>query len=395
MYNLNYQAVPRQWAGRQDVYKNSSNPSPEEACQSQHKYLIYIGQTGMTICEELFNLGYASVAFSSVDKTVSWLLQTLESKGNLPDAIICGQEQISKSTKANLLSAFENNRQLSQIPFVLLASASSEGQPVSKDSFVDDLYTLGDFKVSELYERISFLNYFKPQLISKPQKNQSKNERGAKPQKQFKVRKSDFYVKRIFDIVLSGTILLLLSPVFLLVALIIKIESKGSAFYISKRVGTGYRVFDFYKFRTMYQDADKRLEELRHLNMYSGSEGASGFFKIKDDPRITPFGKFLRNTSIDELPQLLNVFLGDMSLVGNRPLPLYEAVTLTKDGSAKRFLAPAGITGLWQVTKRSKNDMSVEERIDLDVQYAHNVSFWFDMRIIAKTFPALIQEENV
>lgn len=242
--------------------------------------------------------------------------------------------------------------------------------------------------------------------------------------------------KRIFDIVVSGFALLLLSPLFLLVMLAIKIEDKGPAVYLSKRVGSGYRIFNLIKFRTMYTDADKRLDQLKGLNMYAAEQTeeidlhhcprceAKGepcspqlvldgnivceyqykryqeqqnggvFMKFKNDPRITKVGKILRNTSIDELPQLINVFLGHMSLVGNRPLPLYEAEQLTADGYVERFLAPAGLTGLWQVLQRGK-EVSMEERIEMDNEYARNYSLWYDLKIILKTFPALLQQENV
>jgi lipopolysaccharide/colanic/teichoic acid biosynthesis glycosyltransferase len=121
----------------------------------------------------------------------------------------------------------------------------------------------------------------------------------------------------------------------------------------------------------------------------------SAFIKIKDDPRVTKVGKVLRNTSIDELPQLVNVLFGDMSIVGNRPLPLYEAEKLTTDKYALRFMAPAGITGLWQVMKRGKGEMSEEERLLLDNNYAQNHSFLYDIALILKTIPALFQKESV
>ncbi len=190
----------------------------------------------------------------------------------------------------------------------------------------------------------------------------------------------------------------MLSPVLALIALLVKLESKGPVFYISKRAGSGYDVFDFYKFRSMRVGADAELQQLMHLNQYAGigeSEGDNAFVKIENDPRITRLGRILRNTSIDELPQLINVLKGDMSIVGNRPLPLYEAEMLTKDGSAGRFLAPAGITGLWQVTKRGGNDMSISERIALDIEYARNFSVLYDFRIILKTVPALLQQSAV
>jgi lipopolysaccharide/colanic/teichoic acid biosynthesis glycosyltransferase len=154
-------------------------------------------------------------------------------------------------------------------------------------------------------------------------------------------------------------------------------------------------VFKFFKFRTMEVDADQKIESFEHLNQYGSNENGVKFLKICNDPRITKVGCFLRNTSLDELPQLFNVLLGDMSLVGNRPLPIYEASTLTTDEYAERFMAPAGITGLWQVTKRSGSDMSAEERINLDISYARKYSFLFDMWIIAQTPAALFQKTNV
>ncbi|MBB4601023.1 lipopolysaccharide/colanic/teichoic acid biosynthesis glycosyltransferase [Hymenobacter luteus] len=246
--------------------------------------------------------------------------------------------------------------------------------------------------------------------------------------------------KRLFDIVFSSLILLALLPLFLVVALLIKLESKGPVLYYSYRVGTGYRKFRFWKFRSMRPDADQLLASMKNQNQYQaaspedaavepgicacGHEGGAcqshlidqhgnlicekhyyqtkkareeaTFIKIANDPRITRIGMFIRNTSIDELPQLFNVLRGDMSLVGNRPLPLYEAEKLTTDQFATRFLAPAGITGLWQVSKRGKGgDMSAEERKALDVEYATNYSFRKDLQILLKTFPALLQKENV
>ncbi|MBL0744252.1 sugar transferase [Chryseolinea lacunae] len=226
-----------------------------------------------------------------------------------------------------------------------------------------------------------------------------KNKRGNKPyvkQAMDDAPKIKLWaLKRTFDILVSGTALLFLSPIMLLVALLIKLESKGPVFYISKRAGSGYKIFDFYKFRSMRIGADAELAKLAHLNQYSEQTDGSVFFKLKNDPRVSRLGQVLRDTSLDELPQLINVLKGDMSLVGNRPLPLYEAEKLTKDQIAWRFLAPAGITGLWQVTKRGKENMSEEERIQLDMEYAMNNSFLYDMKIFVGTFPALIQKQRV
>lgn len=201
-------------------------------------------------------------------------------------------------------------------------------------------------------------------------------------------------LKRAFDITVALLAIIGLSPLFLLIALIIKLESRGPIIYKSKRAGSGYKIFDFYKFRSMRQDADKMLQKLAAQNQYAGSADAV-FFKFKDDPRVTAFGRFIRKTSIDELPQLFNVLLGDMSLVGNRPLPLYEAEKLTRDNMAWRFIAPAGLTGLWQITKRGQDNMTPEERIQLDIEYAKKNSFLLDMRILFMTIPAILQKERV
>lgn len=244
--------------------------------------------------------------------------------------------------------------------------------------------------------------------------------------------------KRLFDIATAATLLLLLSPLFVVVCLLIKLESPGPAFYYSSRVGTGYRIFKFWKFRSMRQDADQLLGDIKSRNQYQAPGPAAGralpacstctsfqechhklvnaqgeficesqhqhqaktqagpaFIKVANDPRITRIGMVLRRTSIDELPQLFNVLRGDMSIVGNRPLPLYEAEKLTTDEFAARFNAPAGITGLWQVTKRGQSDMSELERIRLDIRYARKMSLKQDLKILIKTFPAMYQKENV
>lgn len=138
-------------------------------------------------------------------------------------------------------------------------------------------------------------------------------------------------------------------------------------------------------------NADKEVENLKKDNQY----GDSAFFKIQNDPRVTKLGAFLRNSSLDELPQLFNVFEGHMSIVGNRPLPLYEAEQLTTDEWSMRFLGPAGITGLWQIIKRGKSDMSDRERKKLDNFYTKKFTIWLDLKIIFMTIPALFQKEKV
>lgn len=244
--------------------------------------------------------------------------------------------------------------------------------------------------------------------------------------------------KRCFDILFSGTALLSLSPLLIITAIAIRLESKGAIIYKSKRVGSNYQIFDFLKFRSMYTNADKHLKDFNSLNQYQAEEETTediiwgemselsenedgivlisddfviseeayinkrsheqenAFVKLENDPRITRVGRFIRKYSIDELPQLINILKGDMSIVGNRPLPLYEAELLTSDEYIDRFMAPAGLTGLWQVEKRGDSGkMSADERKQLDIKYAKTFSFWIDMKIILKTVTAFIQKENV
>jgi len=202
-------------------------------------------------------------------------------------------------------------------------------------------------------------------------------------------------IKRTIDIVLATGAIIFFSPIFLLVSLAIRLESRGPVLYAAPRAGKGFRIFKFYKFRTMVVGADARIDELAHLNQYTqtSSNGAS-FLKISNDPRVTKVGRFLRKTSLDEIPQFFNVLKGDMSFVGNRPLPLYEASTLTTNESVERFMAPAGITGLWQIKKRGRENMSAEERIKLDIIYARKHSVVYDFWIIANTPGALLQKTD-
>lgn len=206
--------------------------------------------------------------------------------------------------------------------------------------------------------------------------------------------------KRTFDLYCSIVALALLSPLLLIIGLLIKLDSKGSVLYVSKRAGAGCRVFDFYKFRTMRIGAEGELESLKKsLNQYgedTDNQSEAVFVKLKKDPRVTRLGKFLRKTSLDELPQLYNIIKGDMSVVGNRPLPLYEAEQLLKEDSmAQRFQAPAGLTGLWQVRRRGQTNMSEEERKNLDNEYAQNYSFAMDVKLILQTLKVFVQKESV
>jgi len=193
----------------------------------------------------------------------------------------------------------------------------------------------------------------------------------------------DFVVKRTFDLVVSALVLLILSPFLLLIALAIRIGSPGPALYRSMRPGIGGAIFPCFKFRTMTQDADRHQPALEEHN-----EQAGAIFKIKDDPRVTRIGAFLRRWSLDELPQLLNVLRGDMSLVGPRPLPQRDYDRL-EDWHRKRYLVLPGMTGLWQVSGRSELDF--DELVRLDFLYLERWSVFLDLSILLKTIPAVFR----
>ena len=286
----------------------------------------------------------------------------------------------------NLVKKLRENAFFNGLIIVLISLTNDKSLKLKAMQLkVHDFY-IYPFSMSDLRERLNFLVKFK---LIKPKLADISREVAVK----YRMPPG----KRLIDVLISGAMIVALSPVMLAVLIAIKLTSKGPVIYKSKRVGTGYKIFDFYKFRSMRTDADKMLEKLSTQNQYANEDGGTkaAFVKIKDDPRITRIGNFLRNSSLDELPQLFNILLGDMSLVGNRPLPVYEAEMLTSNEWAMRFLGPAGLTGLWQITKRGKLDMSERERKNLDNFYAENYSFWLDLNILIKTVPAVFQKEKV
>jgi lipopolysaccharide/colanic/teichoic acid biosynthesis glycosyltransferase len=357
------------------------------------------------------------------------------------NCIFC-EHDIPGVTGLNFIRFLTENKIRSHVPFILLHfERDFLLRRKAINAGVDD-YMILPIDSQSLFERLQYLIDYKAEHLRGvariPKTTSDRSSENVTSMRELPVLQ--LAIKRIFDIVSSGIALILLSPLFLLIAAAIRMESKGKVFYASKRVGQ--KTFDFYKFRSMFTGADARLKELQHLNQYAAETGQAGidfekacprcaerpdgstcsellifsdgrkmcefnfhkqkkiiagptFFKLKNDPRITKVGAFIRRTSIDELPQLVNVLKGDMSIVGNRPLPVNEAQALTSDEAAKRFLAPAGITGLWQVELRGKKgQMSEEERRKLDNDYFDNFSLWFDAKIILRTIPALFQEEN-
>jgi exopolysaccharide biosynthesis polyprenyl glycosylphosphotransferase len=189
-------------------------------------------------------------------------------------------------------------------------------------------------------------------------------------------------MKRALDFTLALIAMIIVSPVMLLAAALIKLTSPGPIFFTQKRIGQNKRMFTIYKFRSMAADAEAQMRKLEHLNEVTGP-----VFKMKHDPRITPVGRFLRKTSIDELPQLINVLKGDMSLVGPRPLPIRDYEGFSKDWHRRRFSVRPGITCLWQVNGRSA--IPFEKWMELDMQYIDKWSLWLDLKILARTIPAV------
>jgi lipopolysaccharide/colanic/teichoic acid biosynthesis glycosyltransferase/flagellar assembly factor FliW len=322
--------------------------------------------------------------FESISEMLRYLTMLESGKqDSSTTAIVMPLEMLSRK-EFEIVKRIRRHVDMKHIPVIALSSnvtISKEIKGAAIKNGIDDIYTkpVSIDMINKCIEQISQLK-----LII--------NQSDANLENASQKLRLPMY-KRAMDIVLAvGALVLAFIPFFIL-AVFIRLDSKGPVFYSQPRRGMNGRKFQFWKFRSMYTNADQRLAELAHLNQYAGK---SAFFKIENDPRITNVGRKIRNSSIDELPQIWNVLRGDMSIVGNRPLPLYEARELTKDSTIERYLAPAGMTGLWQVNKRGgSNDMSDEERVALDIEYARNYTLRSDINIIWRTPRAMIQKSNV
>ncbi|MFC5413097.1 sugar transferase [Larkinella bovis] len=364
-----------------------------------------------------FNQAFGETASITTVNSIKEALFCLEADPDID--LVVFNDRLNAKKFLNAIQSIPTSGKLSTILLTAEASIDLSVEPFR--GRVIDVFHYG-YSEAAFQTRLSY-------LILKKQYAESGNQTPKAPSVRMPIG------KRLFDIVFSFLLLLLISPLLLIVAILVKLDSKGPIFYGSKRVGMGYRVFNMYKFRTMRTDADKMLASMASRNMYNikkleepadqlceacrlaGTEcqkplflddkqvcedihfrnekAKAMFSKFKEDPRVTRLGKFLRNTSIDELPQFYNILRGDMSFVGNRPLPPYEAEKLTAAGYARRFAAPAGLTGLWQVTKRGGAVVSDQERIQLDVLYAKKFSFKTDLMIVIRTLKAIWQKENV
>ena len=393
--------------------------------------ILYIGNTPEVfepIAEE------KSIMFNAVSNGIEAL--NILKNSNDTDVVIC-EYNLPGNTGLYLYDKIISEPNLKKLPFILLSNEyNSKLYHEAFNKGINDYFVSSSTKTEQIVEKALSLYNSKCYKID--------NLGNLEGKQAYKLP----FSKRLFDIVFSSLVLIGISPFMLITMLAIRLESKGKVYYIAKRVGR--KTFDFYKLRSMRTGSDEMIKTLaKKNNQYNKDkeeknidfntpcpecskldEGQScspvlfinehkicdywhsfqkreiesnnsTFIKIQDDPRITRVGKFIRNTSIDELPQLINVLKGDMSIVGNRPLPVYEAELLTKDAMSKRFLAPAGITGLWQVELRGKGGvMSEEERMRLDNEYAdkftgNRYSFWYDMKLILRTFPGLMQKSTV
>jgi lipopolysaccharide/colanic/teichoic acid biosynthesis glycosyltransferase len=197
---------------------------------------------------------------------------------------------------------------------------------------------------------------------------------------------ADWLLKRSFDIAVSVGVIVVGLPFWLAIAAAIKLGSRGPVFYADRRIGLGEQEFGMLKFRTMYVDAAERQAELESRN-----EAGGALFKIRDDPRVTAVGRFLRRYSLDEIPNTVNVLRGEMSLVGPRPLPVRD-YALLEEWHRKRYLVLPGMTGLWQISGRS--NLSFDDLVRYDFYYLDNWSIWLDISILAKTIPAVLAQRG-
>ncbi len=371
-----------------DLLIHEIENDPDAACKTpiQEKTILFVGTFSALIESKIREYGFDTINADSVHEARNFLTSACFNENHpLPDAIFCDMH-LDLYFISHFAKYLSITKKFKDIPFLLLSKENQETTNISNLAGIDDIITY-NLPIADLLDKINVLKKYKKFKTTLPYQV-------GRAQKQYVSTKH--IIRRTVDILLGSAIFIALLPLFLLVSIAILIDSKGSILYVSPRAGTGYRVFRFYKFRTMVVDADKKIDQIKHLNQYNFSDSkGTVFIKIDKDPRITRVGRFLRNTSIDELPQLLNVIIGDMSLVGNRPLPLYEACSLTVDDTVQRFLAPAGMTGLWQIKGRGRNNMSAQERINLDIDYANKYSFFYDMRILLHTPKGLMQKTNV
>jgi lipopolysaccharide/colanic/teichoic acid biosynthesis glycosyltransferase len=328
-----------------------------------------------------------SAEIISVDN-VFMVSQWINANG-LPDGIVCDMKLPADDAFVFFdfwIGHFDSE---TKIPFIILDDEKNKKNVEKAIQLkIDDVYTK-PIDAETLINRILSLKKIKPLSNS------------GSIIKSVPTNYQITFFKRLFDLLFASLGLIITSPVLVILALAIKIESKGKIYSISKRVGTGYRVFDLYNLRTRYSDTDKRFHDLSHINQYL-KEAHPNYAERhqENDPRLTRVGFIIHKTGIDRWLQLINVIKGDLTLVGNRPIRMYEAEMLRIVDWNDRIQGPAGLTGLWKI-KSHKNykTLSTEDRKLLDNKYyriaRRKYPFWKDLLIILRTVPAIFQKKNV
>lgn len=343
-----------------NTYKRYSLPVEKEPTDVKKLQFFYIGtQTRYTEkLQEYFEFGYTTNSADNAINTLKRLLKKAD-EVTIPSMVIAegtlGTEQL-----VELHKFIYSHKIMADVPFIVEVTglAQEELNRFKRHAFIDELLFLHEFTATSLVRKLSFLQRMKQRRVQQPE--------ACKVETSFRQYASvKAVVKRGLDLVIASVSLAVLGPLMLLIALAVKLDTGGPVLYATLRTGRGYRIFNLYKFNTIVQDAAKKKAGLT----------------------ISRVGLFLRKTSLDELPQLLNVWLGDLSLVGHRALPLYEAEGLTTNNNAHHFLAPAGLTG-WQVQKNSKVVMPVEAPL------APATDKLYDIWLMANKPAAAIQKSN-
>jgi len=310
------------------------------------------------------DLTAAIEAWKMTDQTGQWEIEALFlDLGAWKPADIAQIKELRKLDKTGKMLVIANAREL-----------DAEGRKGMQDNgFLDELV---DFRAETalLRDRIDFLARIRSKTVG--------SYRPSKGLREVNMLRGAYLMKRFFDLLIASSLIILLSPLLALIASAVGIESKGPIFCGVYRAGRGYRVFKLWSFRTMRVGADRMLQSIAHLNTFNNFGHSPHCFPSGQDPRLTKVGRFLRQTGLCKLPSLWNVILGDMSLVGNRPLPLYEASAMTADAWVERFMAPTGLTGLWALAGERHGARSVAEKLKADLSYARSAGLGLDIKII-------------
>lgn len=353
------------------TYKRYSLPSEEATpAVTQKMQFFYIGAQPAHFekLKGLFDFGYTTGSAANAIFTLQRLLRKKD-EVTIPDTIVA-EGSLGTDQLLELHRFVSQHKILADMPFIIEGSGLSrtELEVIKRYTFVDDLILLNEFSGEALQQKLNFLKKTKQKRVHEPTACAVETGFPVFPDLRS-------FGKRMLDVVFATLLLLLLGPVLLLIALAVKLESGGPVLATSKRTGRGYRVFDMYTFRTttLHGDDTNGVQHTYHT---------------------TRIGLFLRKTLLDELPLLINVLLGDMSLIGNRPLLLKEAAYFTTDEYAKRFMAPVGVTGLWQLQKREKEDVTMAgDSLLAATEYGDQPAL-YDFWMMANPQSAIAQKTN-